>query len=133
MGMIAMNSLLSAPADGHTLLTDTPASAIDPKLHKEQARYNPRVDVAPIAQFMRLPFVLAPHPNVRACTTKELAALLRQLNEAVCEVMRSSQTREYPQNCGARSSDMGLKEFRSFFRAEIDKWTKVVRKVQIKY
>lgn len=78
MGMIAMNSLLSAPADGYTLLTDTPASAIDPKLHKEQARYNPK-------------------------------------------------------NCGARSSDMGLEEFRSFFRAEIDKWTKVVRKVQIKY
>lgn len=249
MGMIAMNALMSAPADGYTLLTDTPASAINPTLHKEQARYNPKVDVAPIAQFMRLPFVLAVHPNVRAGTAKELAALLKQpesplnaavagtstglvtdlfaiqagvtlpqvpyrgaapavlaalkdeasivfldsanlaphiqsgklrgllitsdarldtlpsvptateagfgnfkpttwfgifarsgvpphilkqLNEAVREVMRSSQTREYLKNRGASSSDMGLDEFRSFFHAEIDMWADVIRKAQIK-
>lgn len=249
MGMIAMNALLAAPADGYTLLTDTPASAINPTLHKEQARYNPKADVAPIAQFMRLPFVLAVHPNVRAGTAKELAALLKQpgsplnaavagtstglvtdlfalqagvtlsqvpyrgaapavlaalkdeapivfldsanlaphiqagklkgllitsdarldtlpgvptaaeagfgnfkpttwfgifarsgvpphilkqLNEAVREVMQSSQTREYLKTRGASSSDMGLDEFRSFFHTEIDMWADVIRKAQIK-
>jgi tripartite-type tricarboxylate transporter receptor subunit TctC len=249
MGMIAMNSLLSAPADGYTLLTDTPASAINPTLHKEQARYNPKTDVAPIAQFMRLPFVLAVHPDVSAGTAKELVSLLKQpgsqwkaagagtstglvtdlfaiqagvqlpqvpyrgaapailaalkgeapvifldsanlaphiqsgklkgllitsdarqdtlpsvptsaeagfgdfkpvtwfgifarsgvppqilkqLNEAVREVMKSSQTREYLKARGATSSDMGLDEFRTFFHAEIDTWADVIRKAQIK-
>lgn len=249
MGMIAMNALLSAPADGYTLLTDTPASAINPTLHKEQARYNPKTDVAPIAQFMRLPFVLAVHPDVSAGTAKELVSLLKQpgsqwnaagagtstglvtdlfaiqagvqlpqvpyrgaapailaalkgeapvifldsanlaphiqsgklkgllvtsdarqdtlpsvptsaeagfgnfkpvtwfgifarsgvpphilkqLNEAVREVMKSSQTREYLKARGATSSDMGLDEFRTFFHAEIDTWADVIRKAQIK-
>lgn len=249
MGMIAMNALLAAPADGYTLLTDTPASAINPTLHKEQARYNPKTDVAPIAQFMRLPFVLAVHPNVRANTAKDLVALLKQsgsplnaavagtstglvtdlfalqagvtlpqvpyrgaapavlaalkdeapivfldsanlvphiqsgklkgllitsdarldtlhgvptaaeagfanfkpttwfgifarsgvsphilkqLNEAVLEVMQSAQTREYLKARGATSSDMGLDEFRTFFHGEIDMWADVIRKAQIK-
>lgn len=249
MGMIAMNALLAAPADGYTLLTDTPASAINPTLHKEQARYNPKTDVAPIAQFMRLPFVLAVHPDVKAGTAKDLVALLRQpgsplnaavagtstglvtdlfaiqagvtlpqvpyrgaapavlaalkdeapivfldsanltphiqsgklkgllitsdarldtlpsvptaaeagfasfkpatwfgifarngvpphilrqLNEAVREVMQSAQTREYLKSRGATSSDMGLDEFRAFFHTEIDMWADVIRKAQIK-
>lgn len=249
MGMIAMNALLSAPADGYTLLTDTPASAINPTLHKDQARYNPKTDIAPIAQFMRLPFVLAVHPNVKAGSAKELVALLRkpgtdlnaavagtstglvtdlfaiqagaaltqvpyrgaapavlaalkdeapiifldsanltphiqsgklkgllitsdvrseklpdvptaaeagfgsfrpttwfgifartgvpphilkQLNEAVRDVMQSPQTRDYLKGRGAISSDMGLDEFKSFFHGEIDTWADVIRKAQIK-
>jgi tripartite-type tricarboxylate transporter receptor subunit TctC len=87
MGMIAMNALLAAPADGYTLLTDTPASAINPTLYKEQARYNPKVDIAPIAQFMKLPFVLAVHPTVKATDAKDLVAQLGKpgayLNAAV--------------------------------------------------
>ena len=47
MGTIAMNALLAAPADGYTLLTDTPASAINPTLYK--SRYNAKTDIAPIA------------------------------------------------------------------------------------
>lgn len=249
MGMIAMNALLAAPADGYTLLTDTPASAINPTLHKEQARYNPKVDIAPIAQFMQLPFVLAVHPGVKAADAKELVALmgrpgaslnaavagtstglvtdlfalqsgvpltqvpykgaapamlaalkdeaplimldaanlaphiragklrgllitsdvrsealpdvptsqeagfgqfkpvtwfgmfarsgvpapiLRQLNEAVRDVMATQRTREYLSSRGATSSAMGIDEFRSFFHAEIDTWAEVIRKAQIK-
>jgi len=249
MGMIAMNALMAAPADGYTLLTDTPASAINPTLYKDQARYNPKVDIAPIAQFMKLPFVLAVHPSVRASDAKELVAqlgkpsaylnavvagtstglvtdlfaiqagvtlphvpykgaapamlavlkneaplifldaanlaphiragklkgllitsetrsdalpdvptseeagfaqfkpvtwfgifartgvpapILKQLNEAVREVMQSPRTREYLQSRGATSSAMGLDEFRTFFHAEIDTWAEVIRKAQIK-
>lgn len=249
MGMIAMNALLAAPADGYTLMTDTPASAINPTLHKEQARYNPKVDIAPIAQFMQLPFVLAVHPGVKAADAKELVALmgkpganinaavagtstglvtdlfalqagvsltqvpykgaapamlaalkdeaplimldaanlvphiragklkgllitsdtrsdalpdvptsqeagfanfkpvtwfgmfarsgvpapiLRQLNEAVREVMATQRTRDYLLSRGATSSNMGTDEFRNFFHTEIDTWAEVIRKAQIK-
>ena len=58
--------------------------------------------------------------------------ILKQLNEAVREVMQSSQTREYLKARGATSSDMGLDEFQSFFHAEIDMWADVIRKAQIK-
>jgi len=76
MGMIAMAALLAAPADGHTLLTDTPASAINPTLHK--AKYNPKADIAPIAQFMRLPFAIGASPTLGVRSVAELLALARK-------------------------------------------------------
>lgn len=76
MGMIAMGALLGAPADGYTLLTDTPASAINPTLHK--AKYNPKSDIAPIAQFMRLPFVIGTSPSLPVHSAAELVAYARK-------------------------------------------------------
>lgn len=76
MGMIAMTALLNAAADGCTLLTDTPASAINPTLHR--ARYNPKADIAPIAQFMRLPFVIGASPSLPVHTAAELVAYARR-------------------------------------------------------
>lgn len=76
MGMIAMGALLAAPADGYTLLTDTPASAINPTLHK--AKYHPKTDIAPIAQFMRLPFAIGASPSLPVRSAAELVALARQ-------------------------------------------------------
>lgn len=76
MGMIAMGALLAAPADGYTLLTDTPASAINPTLHK--AKYNPKTDIAPIAQFMRLPFAIGASPALPVRSAAELVALARK-------------------------------------------------------
>ena len=58
--------------------------------------------------------------------------ILKQLNEAVREVMQSSQTRDYLKARGASSSDMGLDDFRMFFHGEIDMWADVIRKAQIK-
>ena len=69
-GMIASTTVLNAPADGYTLLTDTPASAINPTLHK--AKYDAKKDLAPIAQFMKLPFVVAVNPSLGAKTAAEL-------------------------------------------------------------
>lgn len=249
MGMIAMNALLAAPPDGYTLLTDTPASAINPTLYKDQARYNPKTDIAPIAQFMKLPFVLAVHPRVDVADVKALvqqlgkpntqisaavagtstglvtdlfgiqtgvklhqvpykgaapailaalkdeaplilldaanlvphiqagklkgllitsdtrsAALpdvptaeeaglgkfkpttwfgifartgvppniLKQLNEAVREVMQSGAAKDYLHARGATASAMSLDEFRGFFHGEIDTWAEVIRQAQIK-
>lgn len=76
MGMIAMGALLAAPADGYTVLTDTPASAINPTLHK--ARYNPKADIAPIAQFMRLPFAIGASPSLPVSSVAELVAHARK-------------------------------------------------------
>lgn len=76
MGMIAMNALLGAPADGYTLLTDTPASAINPSLQK--GRYNAKTDIAPIAQFMRLPFAIGASPQLPVRTAAELVAYARK-------------------------------------------------------
>lgn len=76
MGMIAMNALLAAAPDGYTLLTDTPASAINPTLHK--ARYHPKTDIAPIAQFMRMPFAIGASPSLPARGVAELLAHARQ-------------------------------------------------------
>ena len=69
-GMIASQLLLNEPADGYTLLTDTPASAINPTLYK--AKYDAKKDLEPIAQFMRLPFVIAVNPSLGANTAAEL-------------------------------------------------------------
>lgn len=76
MGIIAMNALLGAPADGYTLLTDTPASAINPTLYK--TKYNPKTDIAPIAQFMRLPFVIGASPSLPVRTVADLVAYARK-------------------------------------------------------
>lgn len=77
MGMIAMNGLLAAPADGNTLLADTPATAINPSLFKDKVRYDPVKDLAPVAQMMSLPFMLAIHPDVKASNLKEFTTLVK--------------------------------------------------------
>ncbi len=90
MGMIAMNALLGAPADGYTLFTDTPASAINPTLHK--ARYNPKTDIAPIAQFMRLPFAIGASPSLPARNVAELVAHVRKNPGAVTVAVAGTST-----------------------------------------
>ena len=76
MGMIAMNAMLAAPPDGYTLLTDTPASAINPTLYK--TRYDPKADIAPIAQFMRMPFAIGASPALPVRSAAELVAYARK-------------------------------------------------------
>jgi tripartite-type tricarboxylate transporter receptor subunit TctC len=75
LGMIAMTGLLTAPADGYTLLTDTPAAAINPTLN--EARYDPKTDIAAIAQFMRMPFVVAVSPGLEVAHMQALVRLLK--------------------------------------------------------
>lgn len=91
MGMIAMTALLGAPADGYTLLTDTPASAINPTLHK--VKYNPKTDIAPIAQFMRLPFVIGVHPTLPVRTASELVAYARKNPGSIDMAVAGTSTR----------------------------------------
>jgi len=87
-GAVGMNALLGAPANGYTLMTDTPASAINPSLYKShQSRYTATKDLAPVAQLMSLPFAIAVDPSVPVKTVGELVKLLKDkpgsLNAAV--------------------------------------------------
>jgi tripartite-type tricarboxylate transporter receptor subunit TctC len=91
MGMIAMTAFLNAPSDGYTLLSDTPASAINPTLYK--AKYNPKTDIAPIAQFMRLPFAIGVHPSVSVRTASELVAYARKNPNAMDMAVAGTSTR----------------------------------------
>jgi tripartite-type tricarboxylate transporter receptor subunit TctC len=75
-GMIAMNALLNAPADGYTLMADTPALAINPSVYK--VKYDPIKDLEPVAQLMSLPFVVVMSPAVPATNLKEFIALAKQ-------------------------------------------------------
>ena len=90
-GMIAMNALLAAAPDGYTLLTDTPASAINPTLYK--ARYNPKTEIAPIAQFMRLPFAIGVHPSLPVRTAAELVDYARKNPGAIDMAVAGTSTR----------------------------------------
>lgn len=77
MGMIAMNALLNAAADGNTLMADTPAAAINPTLFKDKVRYDPYKDLAPVAQMVSLPFMLAVYPGVKASDLKDFVSLVK--------------------------------------------------------
>ena len=72
-GRVAVAALLSAPADGYTLLvTDGAILSINPLLHANLA-YNPG-DILPVAMLARAPLFLAVHPKVPAATMSEFIA-----------------------------------------------------------
>lgn len=82
MGLIAFNALKSAPADGYTLMTDTPASAINPSINPA-AKYDPKTEMAPIAQFMTLPFVIAVNPELKLKSAADLVAMVKKQPDAI--------------------------------------------------
>lgn len=71
-GLIALKALRDAPADGYTLMVDTPAMAINPSVRKVD--YDPYTDIQPIAQLMALPFVIGVNPAVPAKNLEEFIA-----------------------------------------------------------
>lgn len=92
-GAVGMNALLNAPANGYTLLTDTPASAINPSLYKShQSRYNAAQDLAPVAQLMSLPFAIAVAPSVEAKTIGELVTQLKRHPESLNAAVAGTST-----------------------------------------
>lgn len=77
-GMIALEALVRAPADGHVLmvaslstLTIAPAAAAQPP------RFDPVGDVQPIVNLGTNPFVLISHRSVEAADTAALVAWMR--------------------------------------------------------
>jgi len=70
---IGTEAVVTAPADGYTLLLAGPANVISMALY-DKLNFNFTRDIAPIASIMRFPFVMEVHPSVPAKTVPEFIA-----------------------------------------------------------
>jgi tripartite-type tricarboxylate transporter receptor subunit TctC len=70
---VATEAVVRAPADGYTLLSVAPASAINATLYKN-LNFNFIRDIAPVAGIFRGPYVMLVHPSVQAKTILEFIA-----------------------------------------------------------
>ena len=76
-GIIAMEIVARAPADGYTLIITTVGTwSVHPFLYK--LPYDVVMDFAPVVHIATTPGVLAVHPSVAANSVKELIALAAQ-------------------------------------------------------
>jgi tripartite-type tricarboxylate transporter receptor subunit TctC len=76
-GIIGVEIVAHAPADGYTLLVATNGPiAISPHVMKKLP-YEPLRDFAPVALFSQVPYVVVVHPSVKAQTLGEFIALAR--------------------------------------------------------
>lgn len=76
-GILGMEIVARAPADGHTIVTATVGSwAVTPHLYK--LSYDVLKDFAPVIRVATTPGVLVVHPSLAVKTVKELIALARQ-------------------------------------------------------
>jgi hypothetical protein len=77
-GQIAMDVLLSSPADGYTIyLGNIGSLAVNVSLYKN-LNYDPRRDLAPISLIATVPNVLVVHPKSGVKTITELIAFAKQ-------------------------------------------------------
>ena len=76
-GLIGVAALKAAPADGYTLIVATSAvMAIRPTLLK-QAPYDPQKDFAPIALYVKSPFILVVDPKLPIHSVPELIKYIK--------------------------------------------------------
>jgi tripartite-type tricarboxylate transporter receptor subunit TctC len=79
-GTIATEALARAPADGHTLVTMAPSSAINATLFApryEKLNFNVVRDIAPVATFTRQAQVMVVNPSLPAKTVPEFIAFAK--------------------------------------------------------
>jgi tripartite-type tricarboxylate transporter receptor subunit TctC len=70
---IGTEAVVTAPADGYTLLLAGPANVISMALY-DKLNFNFKRDIAPIASIMRFPLVMEVHPSLPAKTVPEFMA-----------------------------------------------------------
>jgi tripartite-type tricarboxylate transporter receptor subunit TctC len=76
-GVLGMEIVARAPADGHTIVTATVGAwTVTPHIYK--LPYDVLKDFAPVIQVATTPGVLVVHPSVPVKTVKELLALARE-------------------------------------------------------
>jgi tripartite-type tricarboxylate transporter receptor subunit TctC len=73
---IATEAVVTAPADGYTLLLSTTANAVNTTLY-DKLSFDFVRDVAPVAGLLRAPNVMLVHPSVPAKTVPEFIAYAR--------------------------------------------------------
>ncbi len=74
-GIIGADIVAKSTPDGHTLLHDASAFAVNPALRK--LPYHPLRDFAPVAMLMRTPNMIVVHPSLPVTTTRELIDLAK--------------------------------------------------------
>jgi tripartite-type tricarboxylate transporter receptor subunit TctC len=77
-GALGTQKVVSAPADGYTLLLGTSAEIAVAKLVSPTVKYDGLVDVVPVGMIGTQPMVIVTTPAVPANTTAELLDLLRK-------------------------------------------------------
>ncbi|MEN9418058.1 MAG: hypothetical protein RI988_1678 [Pseudomonadota bacterium] len=75
-GSLAMESVVRAPPDGHTLFVTSPTLTITPIVQKN-LRFNPMTELVPVALVAAVPNVMVIHPKVPARSFKEFVELTR--------------------------------------------------------
>ena len=75
-GNIATEAAVRAPADGYTLLTVATGSAINATLY-DKLSFSFIRDLAPVASFIRQPYVMVVNPSIPARTVPEIVAYAR--------------------------------------------------------
>src|SRR5215510_1181696 len=75
-GLIAVQALLKAPADGYTLLFHSSPIWLMPYL-QDNVPFDPIRDLVPVSLAVRAPLVLVVHPSLPVRTTKGLIALAK--------------------------------------------------------
>jgi tripartite-type tricarboxylate transporter receptor subunit TctC len=76
--MLGINALLSAPADGHTLLVASSTSiAYNPSFFKKLP-YDYQKDFIPISLYLKSPFILVVNPQIPARTALEFIQYARE-------------------------------------------------------
>lgn len=75
-GQIATKAVVTAPADGYTLLVVTVGHAVNPSLYA-QLPYHTEKDLIPVAQLATVPSVLVVNTDVPAQNLRELLALAK--------------------------------------------------------
>ncbi len=77
-GIIGIDIVSKAPADGYTLLSTASVFAINPAIYRKLP-YDTEKDFVPVANFANGPgYLFVVHPSVPATTLKELVALARE-------------------------------------------------------
>jgi tripartite-type tricarboxylate transporter receptor subunit TctC len=76
-GIIATQAVMSAPADGYTLLVSSSGPlAVNPGLYSKLP-YDPIKDFTPVAGIAIVPLILVTNPNFPVTSVKELVALAK--------------------------------------------------------
>lgn len=76
-GLLAGNTVVNAPADGHTLLLTAGAALTIQPFIKAKMPYNTITDLVPVGLVAGLPFVLIAHPSLKVRTLSELVKMAR--------------------------------------------------------
>jgi tripartite-type tricarboxylate transporter receptor subunit TctC len=76
-GAIGVESVTKSPADGYTILFDSPSLVVNPLVTKTP--YDVVRDLQPVAQLISQPFIIAAHPKVPAKNLRDLAAYSQTL------------------------------------------------------